>query len=76
MIVESILQTHTRLDHLIQRTDYQGIDYETLEAMRTRLDGEINFLEYKLERIEKAMEKEAERLAEPANTDAWRAENE
>ena len=57
----SLLDEHTRLDHLIQRNDYQEIDYETLEAMRTRLDGEINFLEYKLERIEKAMEKEAER---------------
>ena len=74
--MSSLLETHVKLDELIQKTDYQGIDYETLEAMQTRLEGEINFLEYKLERIEKAMEKEAERLEEPANTNAWRAENE
>ena len=66
-MTESLLEYHSRLDDLISKPDYSKLSKEDLEAMFTRLEGEINFMEYKLDKIKKRLEG-----MEPAFSQPWR----
>ena len=71
----SLLEEHEKLDKLIRRRDYNGIDFGTLNEMYIQLDGDIDFMQYKLKRISKAIDNENDRLNEAENSNAWRNEN-
>ena len=70
------IEEQAEMDELIRKNDFSKIPLEMLNKMYTHLDVDIRYMQGQLERVDKAAMLAEERLLEPANTNAWRDENE